>query len=193
MTVMPRARIASLMREASPGVKLSVSFEPEAVATLASIAGVGWARSSSSSTAATASRARVRSAIARSSPIGVRPPSASKSRWRTRKSSSSSPFRSEGLKELSYLRIEPMPEQIRSEPATRKGMILAPTRISDSVGRASLPEAHSRSSQTAIRFSAISSRAPPSIDMVTGAPSMPPFWVPCTPMARCRQRQRASR
>jgi hypothetical protein len=26
-----------------------------------------------------------------------------------------------------------------------------------------------------------------------GAPSMPPFCVPCTPMPRCRQRQRASR
>ena len=54
------------------------------------------------------------------------------------------PFNSEGLKELSYFRIEPKPEQIRSEPAMRNGMILAPTRISDSVGRASLPEAHSR-------------------------------------------------
>ena len=28
---------------------------------------------------------------------------------------------------------------------------------------------------------------------VSGAPSMPPFCVPCTPMPRCRQRQRASR
>ena len=35
------------------------------------------------------------------------------------KSSISSPLSSEGLKELSYLRIEPKPEQMRSEPATR--------------------------------------------------------------------------
>ena len=61
------------------------------------------------------------------------------------------------------------------------------------VPRASLPLAHSRSSHTAIRFSAISSRKPPGTVEVNGAPSMPPFWVPCTPMPRCRQRQRASR
>ena len=34
---------------------------------------------------------------------------------------------------------------------------------------------------------------PPAIEAVSGAPSMPPFCVPCTPMARWRQRHRASR
>jgi len=34
-----------------------------------------------------------------------------------------------GLHELSYFRIEPKPEQIRSEPAIKNGRIFAPTRI----------------------------------------------------------------
>jgi hypothetical protein len=86
-----------------------------------------------------------------------------------------------------------MPEQMRSEPASRNGRIFAPMRISDSDVRASLPDAHSRSSQTAMRFSAISSRTPPGTVEASGAPSMPPFWVPCAPMARCMHKQRASR
>ena len=72
-------------------------------------------------------------------------------------------------------------------------MILAPTLISDSEWRVSLPEAHSRSSNAASTFSASSAQPPRATDEVSGAPSMPPFCVPCTPMARCRHTQRASR
>ena len=108
----------------------------------------------------------------------VSPPSASKSLCKTKNSSSSSPLKEDGLNELSYFKILPKPEQIKSEPPIRYGRILAATRISDSEWRASFPDAHSKSSQTAIKFSAIISRTPPGIEPAKGAPSIPPFCVP---------------
>ena len=47
--------------------------------------------------------------------------------------------------------------------------------MSDSECLASFPVAHSRSNQTAIRFSAINSLTPPGMEDAKGAPSIPPF------------------
>lgn len=84
ITVMPRSLIASLMSATSRGMKPRVSSEPDAMATLAFMSSLGLARPRSSNTADTASMARRRGSKACSSVNGVNPPSASKSRCRTR-------------------------------------------------------------------------------------------------------------
>ncbi len=57
---------------------------------------------------------------------------------------------------------------------------------------ASLPDATSRSSQAAIRFSARIARVPPGRLMVSATHEMAPFCTPWDPHARTRLRQRAS-
>ena len=57
---------------------------------------------------------------------------------------------------------------------------------------ASLPEATSRSSHAAIRFSARIARVPPGRLIVSATHEIAPFCTPCDPHARTRLRQRAS-
>src|SRR5437870_2179995 len=58
---------------------------------------------------------------------------------------------------------------------------------------ASFPDATSRSSQAAIRFSARISRDPAGRLMTSATQEIEPFCTPCEPAARARHRQRASR
>ena len=87
----------------------------------------------------------------------------------------------------------PNPLNMKSDPASTIGSVRDVRRMSDSLISASLPEQDSRLRIMAMRFSAISSRSPRGTDAATLAPSMPPFWTPCAPIARASATQRASR
>ncbi len=78
-------------------------------------------------------------------------------------------------------------------PGMNWSISLAVLRISEWEASASLPEATSKPSIMAIRFSAKTARTPPGSDSGSAMQLMDPFCVPWLPAPRVINKQRASR
>src|SRR5205823_8298804 len=89
--------------------------------------------------------------------------------------------------------ITEYPDVTKSVPARNWPISFAVLRISECDAIASLPEATSRSSHAASRFSARIARVPPGTLSTSATQEIDPFWTPCEPAARIVARQRASR
>ena len=82
---------------------------------------------------------------------------------------------------------------MKSVPGSICISIRAVRRMSEWEKLWSLPEATSRPSMAASRFSASTSRMPEGTAPTRPMQLMDPFWVPCTPPPLIISRQRASR
>jgi hypothetical protein len=94
---------------------------------------------------------------------------------------------------LSYRGITLQPEVTKSVPGRNCPISFAVRRVGECEAIASLPDATSRSSQAARRFSARISRPPAGTLITSATHEIEPFCTPCEPAARTSDRQRASR